>query len=120
MLQWFRLRASSIAAAVILATSVAGGSVALPHEDDCHDAACNPIAVEHNAAAHRIGGSPSSPEGHHQHCLVCHWARAFRPRAEARIVSAPASSADIRIPAVSFTLSAAAPVSQPPLRSPPL
>lgn len=120
MLHWFRLRASSIAAAVILATSVAGGSVALPHEDDCHDAACNPVAVEHNAAAHRIGGNSSGPDGHSQHCLVCHWARAFRPRAEARIVTAPAASAGVGLPVVPSTLSAAAPVSQPPLRSPPL
>ncbi|OFW13623.1 MAG: hypothetical protein A3F70_10925 [Acidobacteria bacterium RIFCSPLOWO2_12_FULL_67_14] len=120
MLEWFRFQAPWVAVALILATGVVGRSAVLPHEDDCHDAACNPVAVEHNAAAHRIGADSSGPDGHPQHCLVCHWARAFRPRAEARIVSAPASSADVRIPAVPFTLSAAAPVSQPPLRSPPL
>ncbi len=120
MLMWCRVRRSAIAAAVVLATSVVGGSAVLPHEDDCHDSACSPVAVEHNAAAHRIGADSQGPEGHPQHCLVCHWARAFRPRTEARVVSAPASAADVRIAVVTLTLFPAAPVSQPPLRSPPL
>jgi hypothetical protein len=109
-----------VAAVTLIWMGIVGGTAVVPHGDDCHDAACNPVAVEHNAAAHRIGADASGPDGHPQHCLVCHWARAFRPRAEARIVSAPASSADVRIPAVPFTLSAAGPVSQPPLRSPPV
>lgn len=119
MLQWFRGRAAQLATVVMLAIGMAGGSVVFPHEDDCHDATCNPAAVEHDASAHRIGSDASGPDAHAQHCLVCHWSRAFRPRTEARILPAPTSSAGIRIPAAPVAISAAAPVSQPPLRSPP-
>lgn len=119
MLQWFRARASSIAVAAILSMAAVGGSAVVPHEDDCHDAACAAIYVEHNAAAHRVGTAQTETDNHPLHCLVCHWVRAFRPRAEARIVSAPASEAGVSISAEFVTVSGRAPVAQPPLRSPP-
>jgi hypothetical protein len=119
MLQWFRARASCIAAVAVLSMAVVGGSTVVPHEDDCHDTACRAIAVEHNAAAHRIGSTSADDGSHPLHCVVCHWVRAFRPRTEARIVSLPASDTGVSIPAAFVTISGRAPVAQPPLRSPP-
>ena len=118
MLGWFRSRAPGIATLAMLSMAAVGGLAAVPHQDDCHDGACMPIAVQHNAAAHRIGGTSTDGGAHHtQHCLVCHWIRAFRPRTESRIVSGQASRA--RIPVTLLVLSGRAPVAQPPLRSPP-
>ena len=118
MLQWFRLRASAIATAAIVAMSVVGGSAVIPHEDDCHDAACT-FRGDHDDAADRIGAKAAVDDGHPLHCLVCHWVRAFRPNAEARIVSTPARDAASRISVEVLTVSGRAPVAQPPLRSPP-
>lgn len=117
MLQWFRVRASAIATAAIVAMAVVGGSAVVPHEDDCHDAACG-FRGDHSAAD-RIGARASVDDGHALHCLVCHWVRAFRPNAEARIVSTPATNAATRIIVEILTFSGRAPVAQPPLRSPP-
>lgn len=119
MLRWFRVRAPRIAAVTILWMVVVGGSAVTPHEDDCHDAACGSVAVEHDAAAHRIGAAPAGDEAHPLHCLVCHWVRAFRPRTEARIVSTLTSPAGLNLPVQLFSTTLGAPVSQPPLRSPP-
>lgn len=120
MLGWFRSRASGIATLAMLSMTAVGGLAVVPHQDDCHDNACMPIAVQHNAAAHRIDGAFSDGVDHHtQHCLVCHWIRAFRPRTESRIVSGQASRARVRIPVTLLVLSGRAPVAQPPLRSPP-
>ena len=117
MLQWFRARASSIAAIAMLAMAAAGGSAVVPHVDDCHDAAC--IAVEHNAAAHRIGAGAADADSHPLHCVVCHWVRAFRPGVEARVVAAPHTDPAVRIHPEVVSVSGRAPVAQPPLRSPP-
>ncbi|OFW50720.1 MAG: hypothetical protein A3G77_17420 [Acidobacteria bacterium RIFCSPLOWO2_12_FULL_68_19] len=119
MLQWFRSRASSIAVCAVVAMGVVGGSAVVPHEDDCHDAACQSVAVVHDAAAHAVR-APIAPETEHPlHCLVCHWVRAFRPRTEARVVSAPTSDAGAGMPVQFFAIFSRAPVAQPPLRSPP-
>lgn len=119
MLQWFRVRAAPVAAATLVWLVVVSGMAVAPHETDCHDAACGAIAVEHDAAAHRVGASSDSPDGHPLHCLVCHWVRAFRPRTEARFVSTLASETGVCIPVQFFTIASRAPVAQPPLRSPP-
>lgn len=119
MLQWFRVRAARIAATTLLWIVAVSGVAVTPHEDDCHDAACSAIVVEHDAAAHRVGASSSSPDSHPLHCLVCHWVRAFRPRTEARFVSALAAETGVRLPVQFFTIAGRAPVAQPPLRSPP-
>jgi hypothetical protein len=116
MLHWFRVRASSIAAVAAIALGVAIGSSAVPHEDDCHDAACT--VVEHDASAHRIG-APAGSSDEPLHCLVCHWARSFRPRTEARILPTPAAEPGTTIHLEYFTAAVSAPVAQPPLRSPP-
>lgn len=119
MLQWFRARASAIASCAILAMGTVGGAAIAPHEDDCHDAACNAVVVEHDASAHRVGAPSADDDSHPLHCLVCHWVRAFRPRTEARFVSALTAETGVRIPVHFFTISSRAPVAQPPLRSPP-
>jgi hypothetical protein len=118
MLYWFRIRASRIAALATVALTTAVGSSIMPHEDDCHDAACRPIAVEHDASAHRIT-IPDGADSHAPHCLACHWARSFRPRPESRILPTPAAEAGITVHVEYFTAAVSAPVAQPPLRSPP-
>jgi len=118
-MQWFRARTARIAAVTIVSMAVIGGSAVVSHEDDCHDAACRTFIVEHDASAHRVGGAAAGTDHHPLHCVVCHWARSFRPRTETRVASLPAAGAGISLPLALFSISAAAPVSQPPLRSPP-
>jgi len=119
MLRWCRLQASRIALTAMVSMAVAGGSAVVPHEDDCHDAGCSSIAVEHNASAHRVGAATAADDSHPLHCLVCHWVRAFRPRTEVRIVSTLTANAGLSVPVQLFTTSTGPQVSQPPLRSPP-
>jgi hypothetical protein len=117
-MRWFRLHASPVAATALLSLAFVGLSAAGPHEDDCHDA-CQPMAVEHDASAHRIT-APAAAGEHPLHCFVCHWARSFRsPRTESRVVATPANDPGTRLHADSLTTDVSAPVAQPPLRSPP-
>jgi hypothetical protein len=118
MLQWFRVRASCIGTLATVALAAAVGSSVAPHHDDCHDAACQPIAIEHDASAHRIT-APAAVDSHPLHCVVCHWARSFRPRAESRVLPMPAAEPGITVHVEYFTAAVSAPVAQPPLRSPP-
>jgi len=119
MLQWFRVRRARVAATTLLWMVAVSGAAVAPHEDDCHDAACAALAVDHDAAAHRVGAASADADTHPLHCLVCHWVRAFRPRTEVRIVSTPTVDAGVRMPVQFFTISGRAPVAQPTLRSPP-
>ncbi|MBI4264155.1 MAG: hypothetical protein HY657_07255 [Acidobacteria bacterium] len=96
-----------------------GGSLAAPHPDDCHDATCAAVAVAHDASAHQIRAARSDAESHPLHCLVCHWARSFRPRTEARVLPTPAHQPATRVHVDVFTFSSATQAAQPPLRSPP-
>ncbi|MBI2828044.1 MAG: hypothetical protein HYX77_02070 [Acidobacteria bacterium] len=119
MLRWFRIHASRIAITAIVSLAAVGVSSISPHEDDCHDAACWAVAVEHDAAAHRFDAPPAGTGAHPLHCLVCHWVRSFRPRTEAKSLLTPAAEAGTVVPVELFTAAAAAPAAQPPLRSPP-
>lgn len=96
-----------------------GASVVSPHEDDCHDAACRTIAVEHDASAHRMGAPQEGAEAPPLHCLVCHATRSFRQRTDARILSTPVAETGTTVHVEFFTAAAPAPAAQPPLRSPP-
>ena len=117
-MRWFRVHASRVAAVALLSVAFVGLSAAAPHEDDCHDA-CQPMVVEHDASAHRLG-APAAEDDHPLHCLVCHWARSFRaPRAESRILAKPADEPGISLHSDLLTAAVSAPVAQPPLRSPP-
>lgn len=119
MLSWFRVHASRIAVTAIVSLAAVGVSAGSPHEDDCHDAGCRAMAVEHDAAAHRFGAPPTGADAHPLHCLVCHWVRSFRPRTESRIIPTPAAEAGTAVHVELFTATASAPAAQPPLRSPP-
>lgn len=81
MLRVLRLRRWSIAPAVLLSLLAATASPALSlHASDDHDAACIPItAAPHDESAHRLASHQRGDAPHPLHCLVCHWARAFRP-----------------------------------------
>ena len=119
MLRWFRVHASRIAITGIISLATVGVSAVSPHEDDCHDAACRAMAVEHDAAAHRIGAPPVGADAHPLHCLVCHWGRSFRPQTEAKLLSTPAADAGTAVHVELFTAVASASAAQPPLRAPP-
>ena len=119
MLRWFRVHASRVAVAAIISLAAVGISAVSPHVDDCHDAGCRAMAVNHDASAHAIGASSTSTDAYPLHCLVCHWARSFQPRPEARIVSAKAADAGTAVHVDLFTAASAALAAQPPARSPP-
>ena len=117
-MRWFRIHASRIATAAMLSLAGAVGSAAAPHESDCHDVACYPIAIEHDASAHQVA-APAAADSHPLHCLVCHWARSFRPRTESRVLPMPAAEPGITLHVEYVTAAVSAPAAQPPLRSPP-
>jgi hypothetical protein len=116
MLKWFRTRASTIAAVGLVSVLGMSLSAVTLHGWECHDA-CAP-GVLHDESSHQLR-SDAAPGDHPLHCLVCHWARSFRPRAETRIVHAPAVCAGACIHVELFTASSPARAAQPPLRSPP-
>jgi hypothetical protein len=120
MLQWYRRRASRIAAVALLSLASMGGSYASVHPDDCHEG-CFPALVEHDHDAHRIrAAAPMADASHPLHCLVCHWSRSFRPHTEVRFVATPVDRTGTLVHVEIVTASPAAPVAQPPLRSPPI
>jgi len=119
VLSWFRTRAAHLAVTLLVSLSTFGGSLIVPHADEgCHDHTCA-VYVGHDAAAHRFQAAGGDAHEHPLHCLACHWARSFRPRAEAAFQPAPPAERTPRpivdvAPVVSALLAA-----QPPLRSPP-
>lgn len=118
MLKWFRIQASRIAALALLSVLGMGVSAVALHGSECHDECA--VVVAHDASAHQVRANATGGETHPLHCLVCHWARSFRPHTETRIISTPAVQAGDCIHVEFFTASSAAPVAQPPLRSPPI
>lgn len=83
MLAWVRNRSARVAGVLLLSLLTATASEARPsHAEAGHDdhslGATQPIGV-HDEADHELR-SPTAPDSSHPlHCLVCHWARAFRP-----------------------------------------
>jgi hypothetical protein len=120
MLRWFRSHASCIATIALVALATLGVTAVTPHADDCHDSACLPIAVEHDADAHRVGAPASGDDAQPFHCLVCHVLRSFRPQVVARALVSPVVDAGVIPPIESFETAMAAQAIQPPLRAPPL
>ena len=119
MLRWFRIRRASLGAMLLVSLATFGGSIVIPHGDECHDHCVQ--AVEHDASAHRFQAATSVDDSHPLHCLVCHSARSFRPRHEAAFKPGTPSDEDSwRVLPEFFVLVAAALAAQPPLRSPPM
>ena len=118
MLKWFRLAKRYTAVVVLASLASLGISLAGPHEDECHDAECFG-AIVHDPADHQIAADTSRDEAPPLHCLVCHWARSFRPHGETAFVAAPVAVAGPWINVEIYTAAPVAPAAQPPLRSPP-
>ncbi len=117
MLARFRQRGSCIAVAVLASLASLGISLSGAHADDCHND-CIVVAV-HDVSAHQISAEVRDAESPPLHCLVCHWARSFRPRGEVVFVAAPVAATGIWINVEIYTATPTAPSAQPPLRSPP-
>jgi len=105
--------------AIVVLASLASLGISLSgvHPDDCHDDCM--VVVVHDASAHHVSSGSSAPDAPPLHCLVCHWARSFRPRSEAVFVAAPVAATGIWINVEIYTAAPVAPSAQPPLRSPP-
>ena len=97
MLGWVRNRLAGVAALLLLSLLTASASEAMPsHAEAGHDdhglAGVRPstLAAEpHSEADHDLRANVPSDAAHPLHCLVCHWARAFRPLASPSAEVAP-------------------------------
>lgn len=118
-MSWFQACAQRIAGALLVSIVALGGSMAAPHLDDCHDVSCAALPVSHDADAHAFRAAPEADAAHPLHCLVCHWARSFRPPTEVRFISLPSIQAGTRVHLEPFTVARSTVAAQPPLRSPP-
>jgi hypothetical protein len=119
MLQRVRARVRAIAATVLVAVSALAAAGAVPHDDDCHAGECAAWALQHDPSGHAVRGAAGADQAHEFHCVVCHWYRSVRPRAEAVHSLARPAAGDVRIQGATFALPAVFPAAQPPLRSPP-
>jgi hypothetical protein len=117
MLHWLHRRTRHTAATLVVSLVALG----IPHSDDPnHDADCVIGAfVMHDASAHRLTAKDSDGSNHSNHCLACHAARSFRPRAQLRYAAAPVSTRTIVVHLTIVTASSAGPHKRPPLRAPP-
>jgi hypothetical protein len=94
MLGWVRRRSARIAAGLLLSLLTASVSQAMPaHADAGHDehalAGTGLPAIPHSESDHELRPYVPSDAAHPLHCLVCHWARAFRPLASPSADLAP-------------------------------
>lgn len=71
-----RDRLAGRALAVALTAVVAGSALSWGHAGD-DDAACNPVAVQHDRAAHRFTAHGHDPVRPPDHCIICHTLRAL-------------------------------------------
>jgi len=117
MLQWWRTRARPIAGLALAALVTVTLASAVPHDDDCHDAACAFVSA-HDPLGHAVGDERGAPELD-VHCVLCHWTRSVRPPAETpRFVSPTAEChGGTQPPVVAHRQRLAS--EQPPLRAPP-
>ena len=94
-LRWFRASASVVACALLVSLATLGLSLAGAHEAGCHDDCV--VVIVHDASAHQVDAAPASPSAPPLHCLVCHWARSFRPRSESVFIATPDNATGIWI-----------------------
>lgn len=118
MLRWSRVHSSRIAVIAVSSLFAAGVATVSPHEDDCHDAACSAIAVEHDAADHHFTASAVDKNDHALHCTIHHLIRIFRLRSKARISPASADTG-ATVHTDFFAILVTASDTRPPLRGPP-
>lgn len=95
MLGWVRNQSPKVAAILLLSLVTASASEAMPsHAEASHDdhglsAGSTFLAEPHNEADHELRANVPSDVAHPLHCLVCHWARTFRPLASPSAEIAP-------------------------------
>jgi hypothetical protein len=118
VLQWFRVRARSIAATALLSLVTLGVGSAAPHQDDCHDAWCASLVVPHDPSAHSIERATSHSE-RPMHCVLCHWTRIVRPSANDAHQLVPTVERYARFFVDFDSAPQAFVAAQPPLRAPP-
>jgi hypothetical protein len=116
-----RLRERSACICGLLAVFFA--AVGSPHSTDPrHDADRAIVAagfVAHDETDHQLRTPVPDSESSDAHCVICHFARSFRPRTEGRVLSAASVRlAEYHLHEI-FAAPSAALVAQPPLRSPP-
>jgi hypothetical protein len=116
MLSRFRGRSGFVAAALAALFATVGA----PHSaDPRHDSDRSIIVVPHDEANHQVRPASPGSDSHETHCVLCHFTRSFRPRADSRPLTAPpaqdASHHHVEVFAADFSGC----VAQPPLRAPP-
>jgi hypothetical protein len=95
-------------------------TVEMPHLGaQHHDVDFDLIVVVHDGSAHHVGGGAPERDARPDHCLACHWGRAFRPGLDSRLLDSPADETRLAGAPDPVWMPRHAPVAQPPLRSPP-
>ena len=116
MFAWIRRRLSAVTTALLLSMATLG----VPHGlEPGHDADFAAIVVQHDASAHQFRTPEGDAPSHPLHCVVCHWARTFRPTITATYLSSPTLDVLVAWVAGETALPHHLTASQPPLRSPP-
>ncbi|HVH27598.1 MAG TPA: hypothetical protein VM818_12590 [Vicinamibacterales bacterium] len=117
MLSRFRGRSGFVAA--VLAALFA--TVGAPHTaDPRHDSDRAIVVVPHDEANHQVRPANPASDSHETHCVLCHFTRSFRPRADGRALSAPPAQALPHYAIEVFAADSTGCVAQPPLRAPPV
>jgi hypothetical protein len=119
MLSRLRKRCSFVATLLALFVATVGAPHSSDPKHDSDRAILVVVAVPHSETDHQLQAAVADPAGHESHCVICHFARSFRPRGDARPVSAPPSDTAAHLPFEVFSAAPTALVAQPPLRSPP-
>jgi hypothetical protein len=118
MLRLLRLRRSSFLIASVLCASVGLTTFGvLGHGAEHEEFAA---FVQHDASAHGFRADAGTAASHTLQCLVCHWARSFRPYPRGESHPAPVVAYSRRIPPDVSLVTPVALAALPPLRSPPI
>lgn len=116
MLKVVRAGTSSVAAALLVSLL----SLQVPHTADAdHDSHGSQVLFAHDPSAHAFRDTVPGDGAPSLHCVVCHFARSFRPQTDSPSLPVPAVSTGARVHLEVFTAARPAVVAQPPLRSPP-
>ena len=123
MLAWVRNQSARVARALLLSLLTATASQAAPsHADAGHDdhlTSAGLASIPHNESDHALRADVPADGAHPLHCLVCHWARAFRPLASPSAEIAPTLEARYHVHRAAFRAPRSVSPPQLSLRSPP-